>query len=87
MREREGNAAEMSYAMMPERVVLESANVSALASMSRILSAICRCLRQVWWLDTVLLATLDAGMSRSVEVILLSVLESDIGLVFLGCLL
>ena len=83
-RESEGKAAVMSYAMIPEKMVLVSAYVSAWASMSMMLSAICRCLIQDWWLETWLLATCDAGMSSSADMVLLSVLDSEIGRVSFG---
>ena len=83
-RESDGKAAAMSYAMMPESLELVSAKVSALASMSMILSDICRCLIQVWCLETWSLATCDAGMSSNADVVLLSVLESEIGRVSFG---
>ena len=83
-RESEGKAAATSYAMMPESVELVRAKVSALASMSMILSAICRCLMQDWWLETWSFATCEAGMSSNADVVLLSVLESEIGRVSFG---
>ena len=63
---------------------LERAYVSALASISKMLSPSCLPLMHFWSLCTVFDATEAAGMSSREEVILLSVLESEIGRVSLG---
>ena len=83
-RERDGKAEEMSYAMMPERMALLSAYVRALASMSTMLSRIWRFLTHDWCLETSWDATCEAAMSNRLEMVLLSVLESDIGRVSFG---
>ena len=77
----------MSKAAMPPNGECCMANVSALDSMSMMLSPICLPSRQACSADTVFCAICVAVWLKRVEVVLLSVFEREIGRVSFGFLL